>query len=126
MNQREYLFTCLTEECCEVGQIVSKIKRFGLTDVNVLEPDGPNNLQRLKAELNDIMAVVDFLVQDGALPPDWQDSYAQNQKQFKLLKFMKYSKANGRGSLVVTGSEPKLTPLDLFTAKHDNRTQNPT
>ena len=34
MNKQEYLLTCLSEECAEIQQAVSKALRFGLDNYN--------------------------------------------------------------------------------------------
>ena len=60
MNVTEHLLTCLGEEGSEIAQDVDKSNRFGLDDVNVLKPDGPNNRERLVNELNDLLTIFLF------------------------------------------------------------------
>lgn len=53
------LLTILAEECCEVGQRVSKALRFGIDEV---QPEQDlTNADRIMLELGDIMAVIDFM-----------------------------------------------------------------
>ncbi len=79
------LLTILAEECCEVGQRVSKALRFG---VNEIQPGQPlTNAQRISEELGDLFSVVDHLVELGVL--DWADvDVAHVAKDIKLEKFL--------------------------------------
>lgn len=59
------LLTILAEECCEVGQRVSKALRFG---VNEVQPGQPlTNAQRIAEELGDLSCVASILQQRGLL-----------------------------------------------------------
>lgn len=66
MNITEHLLVCLAEEGSEVTKDATKSLRFGLQDRNVLDPAGPTNVERLVAELNDLLAVADMLAGHGA------------------------------------------------------------
>lgn len=90
-----HLLSCLGEEGAEISQCCSKINRFGLHDVNILKPAGENNVQRLVAELNDLLAVVDMLVADGVIPPLWNDDAAKLRKMAKVRRFMRYARKKG-------------------------------
>lgn len=91
MNLREYLLQCLAEEGNEIAQETSKALRFGLEDVNVKEPDGPPNVARVCAELNDLLGTVAVLVDKGILPVNWRDAKAQDLKRRKLATFVGYA-----------------------------------
>ena len=56
--------TILQEECAEVIQNVSKIKRFGLNEAYTGQE---TNRIRLEKEVGDVLAMVDFLIQEGVL-----------------------------------------------------------
>ena len=59
----EHLLECLNilqEECAEVIQAASKIKRFGI--LNRKEGDELNNLQNLEMELGDVLCLIDILL----------------------------------------------------------------
>jgi len=56
--------TILQEECAEVIQNVSKIKRFGLNESYTGQE---TNRIRLEKEVGDVLAMVDFLIQEGVL-----------------------------------------------------------
>lgn len=87
----DYLRLRLAEEAAEVIQDISKGLNFGPDDVNVRNPTGPTNSERLVAELNDFMAIVEMLVQAGALPPLWHCEEAKAAKKAKVVKYMAYS-----------------------------------
>lgn len=84
-----------SEEGIEVAHTISKCINYGLADRNVLDPDGPNNLQRLVDELNDFKAVTEMLVDQGIIPPDWEWTEKKDAKKAKVAKFLNYSRARG-------------------------------
>lgn len=90
MNKTEYLLTCLTEECAEVQQSVSKALRFGLEDTcnNTKEPPS----DRIVEEYVHIIAVMELLEEAGVLKKDPDIITAIKKKKDKVLHFMKYSK----------------------------------
>lgn len=94
MNRLEHLLTILTEECGEVIQAGTKTLRFGLEegrDVSALEYG--NNVQRLRYELNDLIAMVEMLEAEGLdLSPDYQ---SRLKKKTKVEKYLLYSKECG-------------------------------
>lgn len=95
MNAQEHLLTCLSEECAEVIQCVSKSLRFGLDDRNVLDPTGPTNRERLMGELADLRAVIGMLVARGIISEKWQDGERLDAKVDKVVKFMNYARSVG-------------------------------
>src|SRR4051812_44414709 len=90
MNETEHLLTCLLEECSEVIKDCSKSLRFGLDDRNVLDPSGPTNRERIVAELNDLVAVVELLEERGHLQI-WESDGLKEAKKQKVLSFMEYA-----------------------------------
>lgn len=92
MNRTEHLLTCLSEECAEVAQRTSKALRFGLAETqpaHIL-----TNAQRIVIELNDLLAVVEMLIEEGALPLIG-DREAIAGKKAKVEKYLLYSKEQG-------------------------------
>lgn len=87
----KYLLTVLGEEGSEVAQDASKAIRFGIHDINMLNPTGPTNVERLVKEANEFLAVMDLLVRLGTIPPDWQNPAVQAAKVAKVKAFMCYS-----------------------------------
>lgn len=84
MTEREHLLVCLNEEAVEIAKDTSKALRIGLT-----------NVEKVRAELNDLLGVARMLVQAGVLPDDWQDTEAQCQKIEKVNNFMRYARTKG-------------------------------
>ena len=85
----------IQEECAEVIQIISKIKRFGITDIY----NGKTNLERFAGEMGDLVGTVRFL---ETLEPEWMDDKFYEicdshfeSKQAKVTKyFNEYTKVN--------------------------------
>jgi NTP pyrophosphatase (non-canonical NTP hydrolase) len=89
MNQvtshQEECLNILTEECAEVIQAASKIKRFGLVGRRA---DGISNLKHIEAELGDVLALID-LVRDSGLGISYEGiEEARIEKMKRLPKFM--------------------------------------
>ena len=95
MNVPEHLLVCLAEEGAEVSQICAKALRFGLDEVNVMNPKGPSNRERIVAELNDLMAVAKLCAAAGILPANWQDLASQENKIDKVRFFMDHARREG-------------------------------
>ena len=95
MNSTEHLLACLGEEGVEIAKDCLKSKRFGLHDVNILVPDGPDNVQRIIDELNDLMGVIRLCVIGGILPSNWASEEKQIAKMEKVLRFMDYAENSG-------------------------------
>jgi NTP pyrophosphatase (non-canonical NTP hydrolase) len=70
-------FDILQEECAEVIQVVSKIKRFGI--------DGSSNRERLESEIGDVLAMISILEDMKVINPE-------NIESAKLKKFEKLKK----------------------------------
>lgn len=92
MNKREYLLTCLSEESLEIAHAVCKGLRFGLEDV------GPNkeasNLEQLRREICDLLAIVELLEEDGLDMYTW-NKLSIDAKKKKVKKYMQYSIERG-------------------------------
>lgn len=57
-DHQEECLNILQEECAEVIQAASKIKRFGIN--NRKDGEELNNLQNLEMELGDVLAMIDL------------------------------------------------------------------
>jgi len=88
MNQVEHLLSCLSEECAEVSQRASKALRFGLLEV---QPGQLlTNSERIVAELVDLQAIIEMLIEIEAIQYDIVRSEIDRKKE-KVKKFMKYA-----------------------------------
>jgi NTP pyrophosphatase (non-canonical NTP hydrolase) len=94
MNRIEHLLTIATEECAEVQQAATKALRFGLEegkDCSAFEHG--SNVERLRYELNDLIAVVEMLESEGLnLSPDYESRKAKKEK---VERYLLYSKECG-------------------------------
>lgn len=114
----EHLLSILAEECCEVGQRVMKIERFGLDEV---QPGQTlTNRQRLSTEVNQLMAMVDSLHALGILP-DAGNRVEMYDKHQKVLDMTKRAVETGALQPPPEGGY-KLPLLKLFAL----RTEEPT
>lgn len=92
MNRKEHLLTCLAEECAEVAQACCKALRFGIDD------KGPGhtltNAQYISREVNDVIALVEMLEEEGLLPRP--SSFTEIEaKKAKVALFMEYAEQRG-------------------------------
>ncbi len=83
-DHQEECLNILQEEAAEVIQAASKIKRFGLVGKRL---DDTTNLLNLEAELGDVLALVD-LVMDSGLGLTAEG--IERAKQDKLVRLSKY------------------------------------
>lgn len=95
MNRTEHLLSCLAEECCEVGQRVSKALRFGLSEVQAGQP--LTNAERIAEELRDLWSVVLMLSDEGqlGLAEMWPTVEQTRAKRDKVERFMSISREQG-------------------------------
>ena len=85
MNRNEEIMTILQEECAEVIQAVSKVKRFGMSD----------NHSALVKELGDLQAMIElmyeFHVVNCTIDQKFENIF---QKRQKLMKFSRIFESN--------------------------------
>jgi NTP pyrophosphatase (non-canonical NTP hydrolase) len=93
MNRTEHLLSCLSEECAEVAQRVSKALRFGLDEVQ--PGQAQSNRHRIVDELADLLAVAIILADEGVIPRFPLDDRMVSNKQEKIERFMAISRAQG-------------------------------
>jgi NTP pyrophosphatase (non-canonical NTP hydrolase) len=78
MNRNEEILTILQEECAEVIQAVSKVRRFGLSD----------NVGELKKELCDLICMIELMREFNVIPMSYEEQLENIfQKREKLKKF---------------------------------------
>lgn len=85
-EHQEECLNILQEECAEVIQAASKIKRFGINN----RKDGAelNNLQNLEMELGDVLALIDLCREAGIGITDEGLEKAKKAKMDRLSKYM--------------------------------------
>ena len=78
MNRNEEILTILQEECADVIQAVSKVRRFGLCD----------NVGELKKELCDLICMIELMREFNVIPMSYEEQLENIfQKREKLKKF---------------------------------------
>ena len=78
MTRNEEIMTILQEECAEVIQAVSKVRRFGLSD----------NVGELKKELCDLICMIELMKEFNVIPMSYEEQLENIfQKREKLKKF---------------------------------------
>ena len=85
-HQQECL-DILQEECAEIIQAISKIRRFGLTTESYYTP-GKTNKDLLEGELGDAAALVDLCIDSGLGITKSGIKIAKNDKMKRLEKWM--------------------------------------
>lgn len=93
MTEIEHVLSCLAEECCEVGQRVSKALRFGLNEVQ--EGQEMSNAERIAYEFKDLITIGYMLQSNGVLPDIIPTEEEAEAKVAKVLKYIEYAKQQG-------------------------------
>ncbi|MBL4730757.1 MAG: hypothetical protein JKY28_05265 [Sulfurimonas sp.] len=94
MNREQYLLVCLSEECAEVQQAISKSLRFGLDNFHPISKK--TNHIDICNELNDVIAVVTLLIREGLLDFEIINNIEDSvNKTEKIEKWMKNSTEQG-------------------------------
>lgn len=71
------------EECAEIVQAISKVKRFGL----MTEHNGKTNQAHLEEEVGDLQCMISLMVEKGLIDP----VAVLEAKERKLLKLKQWS-----------------------------------
>lgn len=80
MNKKQNeILLILQEECAEVIQAISKVKRFGLE----------NNIEQLNQEVADVLCMITLAYDHGILESD--DESVRNRIKVKQERLKKYS-----------------------------------
>lgn len=92
MTKKEHLLIRLMEECDEVSQRASKALLFTLEEI---QPGQElTNAERIVYEFNDLFAIMQLLLKEGAIP-HIIDQKALDKKKEKVKKYLEYSKEVG-------------------------------
>lgn len=99
LNREQYLLTKAAEECNEVSQILLKTQQFGMNERRENKTDEPTNRERIHAEINDLLAVVDLLNEEAELNYNRHDPWNAEQiakKKERIQHWYNYSVSVGR------------------------------
>lgn len=95
MNRLQLLLLQLSEEATEVQKSASKAIRFGMDSVHPKYPNEGNNRDKLIEEINDFMASVEMLQDEGALPLGILQRDLIDAKKAKIEHYIKVSQELG-------------------------------
>lgn len=84
-NHQEECLNILQEECAEVIQAASKIKRFGI--IGKRQDSQLNNIQNLEMELGDVLALVELVKDSLGITTEGLEQ-AKLNKMARLSKYM--------------------------------------
>lgn len=95
MTRTEHLLIIASEECIEIAlamaQRTSKALRFSLLEVQPAQPF--TNAERIMAEFDDLVAVVEMLQHEGILPASSNERV--DAKKRKVEEFLLFSAEQG-------------------------------
>ncbi len=92
MTHTQYLLIKLAEEASELAQIALKTAQFG-PEERYGGLSKPKNTQRIEAEFNDLLAIIQMLNEDGL--SILENPTLIEHKKTKVLNFKMYSSALG-------------------------------
>lgn len=91
MNKKEYLLTCLIEECSEIQQAATKALRFGFD--SCAPRSDITNSEQIVMEFVDLLAVFEMLLEEKYLT--WQGRESSEkaliEKKEKVMRYMAYA-----------------------------------
>lgn len=96
----------LFEENSEVIQVIAKVMLYGFDEVNVIEPDGPSNVQRLEKELGDVTCIMNLLDAANVIDLQRVREHAQQKRQI-IGRWLVHNHVDENGDLYVS-SESKV------------------
>jgi NTP pyrophosphatase (non-canonical NTP hydrolase) len=117
MTIRQYYLLKLMEECSEIIQVASKQIQFGGMSAHP-RLGGDTNRDRLRAEINDLLGVIDVLMDINEIREiaPWELVAAKNEKKLKIRKWLERSQELGN----VEKSQSAVTQADGFTEEDDD------
>lgn len=81
-NDNNEVMDILQEECAEVIQAVSKIRRFGMD--NSKHGTGQTNKEHMEEELGDMLAMIDILMINNVI--SWGNLHTAKRAKIEKLK----------------------------------------
>lgn len=115
LDERDHLIIKLIEECDEASQRACKLLQFGPDDVE--KGQSLSNAERLRLEVNDVLAHIAMAEEAGALPTVTPAALADHiaMKRAKVLRYRELSESLGR--VVGTPATHSLTPSEIISAE---------
>ena len=82
------LLGVLQEECAELIQIISKIRRFGINSYNPGNPDEGTNFELLNLETGDVLSLIEMVKESENSPLN--EEILQKRINYKKSKVVRY------------------------------------
>jgi len=82
------LLGVLQEECAEVIQIISKIRRFGINSYNPAIPEEGTNFELLNLEVADVLSLIEMVKESRNSPLN--EEILHKRIDYKKLKVTRY------------------------------------
>lgn len=92
MTRKEHLLSITAEECNETAQRISKILRFGFSEIQPGHKQ--TNAERLTEEFSQLYGMFEMLQEEGHIQKILDNEEIQNKK-IKVEKYLEYSKKIG-------------------------------
>ena len=86
------LLGILQEECAEVIQVISKIRRFGLESKNPFIENAKSNRELLQDEVGDFLGVLEMLLEADVKEELFDESQLRERVDYKKAKVPGYLK----------------------------------
>ena len=84
MTEQEEILCILQEECAEVSQVICKIRRFGIDEINY--NSNKSQQETLEEEIGDLWCLIDIAIERKMLNLDRLYQAKQNKRE-KLKKW---------------------------------------
>ncbi len=84
MARSDEILNIAQEECAELIQIISKVRRFGIDEYHL--KDGIPNRQRLAEEAGDVLCMIMLMIEEGIISQEDVEQ-ARNNKVEKLKQW---------------------------------------
>ena len=84
MTEQEEILCILQEECAEVSQVICKIRRFGIDEINY--NSNKSQQETLEEEIGDLWCLIDIAIERKMLDLDRVYQAKQNKRK-KLNKW---------------------------------------
>lgn len=98
MTNEQYLLGKLAEEASELAQIAIKAQQFGLDEVFGGQEVPLSNKDRVQAEFNDVLGIVEMLNSECGSSIE-QDKGAWEKKRLKVSHYRSYAQSLGNVNL---------------------------
>jgi NTP pyrophosphatase (non-canonical NTP hydrolase) len=79
MTEQEEILCILQEECAEVSQVVCKIRRFGIDEINY--HSNKSQQETLEDEIGDLLCLIDIAIERKMLNLDRLYQAKQNKRE---------------------------------------------